>query len=266
MTKEEMDEYYDYDNILSRMLNNIPADIDKREGSVIYNAIAPAALELAQMYFILANSIDLCFADTAVEIYLDKICNQAGVYRKEATRAIRKANFFSNSLDEAEEYMPLNVSIGERFSIEDVAFIVTEKIQDGTYKVECETAGNIGNNYFGTLLPVGYIDNLSSATLSDILIPGKDSETDEELRKRYFETVNEKIFSGNMADYKKKTKEIAGVGAVKVTPCWNGGGTVKLTILDSEFNKASDVLIEKVQNEICPELSSEGLGLAPIRT
>lgn len=264
MDKEELDSYYEYENILERMLNNISSDVDKREGSVIYNAIAPAALELAQMYFVLNNSIDLCFADTAVESYLDRICNQSGVYRKEATKAIRKAEFLSTNLDKNEEYIPLDVSIGERFSIEDIVFRVIEKIQDGIYKVECETAGIVGNNCFGTVLPVGYLDNLSIATLTDILIPGLDAESDEELRIRYYETINEKVFAGNVADYKKKTKEIVGVGAVKVTPIWNGGGTVKLTILDSGFNKASDVLIEKAQNEICPNLSADGLGIAPI--
>lgn len=265
MDTEELDSYYEYENILERMLDNISADIDKREGSVIYNALAPAALELAQMYFILKNNIDLCFADTAVESYLDKICGQSGVCRKEATKAIRKAEFFSTELDENEEYTPLDVNIDERFSVENITFRVLEKIQDGIYKVECEIAGIIGNSCFGTMLPVGYIDNLSIATLTDILIPGQDAENDEELRTRYYETINEKVFAGNVADYKKKTKEISGVGAVKVTPVWNGGGTVKLTILDSEFNKASNTLIENVQNEICPSLSDEGLGIAPIR-
>lgn len=264
MTLEELDEYYDYDNILNRMLNNIEDSIDKREGSVIYNAIAPVALELAQMYFILSNSINLCFADTAVESYLDSICNQAGVYRRKATNAIRMAKFFSSDLDEHGEYLLLDVNIGERFSVEDIIFIVTEKIQDGIYKIECETAGTIGNNCTGALIPVGYIENLSAATILDILIPGQDEETDEKLRARYFETINEKVFAGNIADYKKQTKSISGVGAVKVTPIWNGGGTVKLTILDSEYNRANNTLIEKVQNEICPNLSSEGLGLAPI--
>lgn len=51
---------------------------------------------------------------------------------------------------------------------------------------------------------------------------------------------------------------------MKVTPIWDGGGTVKLTILDSDFNKASDTLITLVQEEICPQKSSLGLGLAPI--
>ena len=36
-----------FEAILERMLNRIPDSLDKREGSVIYDAIAPAALEIA---------------------------------------------------------------------------------------------------------------------------------------------------------------------------------------------------------------------------
>ncbi|WP_338135931.1 hypothetical protein [Paenibacillus thiaminolyticus] len=39
-----------FDVILGRMLERVPDDVDKREGSVIYNACAPAAWELASLY------------------------------------------------------------------------------------------------------------------------------------------------------------------------------------------------------------------------
>ena len=158
----------------------------------------------------------------------------------------------------------MDVKLGERFTIEDLVYKAVEKVEKGTYKMECETQGAIGNNCVGTLIPVNYIENLAKAELTDILIPGEDQEDDESLRARYYETTSEQGFGGNVVDYQNKTKEIAGVGAVKVTPIWNGPGTVKLTILDSNYDKASNVLIEKVQNEICPDLSEDGLGIAPI--
>ncbi len=40
-----------YENILNSMLGRVPSTIDTREGSIIYNALAPAAYELAQAYF-----------------------------------------------------------------------------------------------------------------------------------------------------------------------------------------------------------------------
>ena len=43
------------------MLNRVSNDVDKREGSVIYDALAPAAYFLADQYFQLSNFVDLCF-------------------------------------------------------------------------------------------------------------------------------------------------------------------------------------------------------------
>lgn len=248
----------DYDEILKRMLDRVPDDLDKREGSIIYNALAPAALELATMYFTLQNNMDLMFADTAVDEYLDRICNQNGLTRNPATKAIRKGLFYD------EENNLMDIDINSRFSINSVVFKATEKIETGTYRLECETEGTEGNNYVGDLIPVQYIQGLAKAQITDILIPGEDIETDEQLRQRYMESVNKEAFAGNIADYKIKTKAIEGVGAVKVFPVWNGGGTVKLTILDSNFNKASNELVELVQKDICPDITDEGIGIAPI--
>ena len=35
-----------YESILERMLEKVPDNMDKREGSIIYDALAPAAVEL----------------------------------------------------------------------------------------------------------------------------------------------------------------------------------------------------------------------------
>lgn len=61
-----------FDTILQRMLDRVPTDIDKREGSIIYDALAPAAVELAQMYVELDLNANLRFADTATGDYLTK--------------------------------------------------------------------------------------------------------------------------------------------------------------------------------------------------
>ena len=71
MEIENLDEYFNYDTILQRMLDNVSSKVDKREGSIIYDAIAPCAAELAQMYITLKNNIDLVFLDTAPNEYLE---------------------------------------------------------------------------------------------------------------------------------------------------------------------------------------------------
>ena len=58
---------------------------------------------------------------------------------------------------------------------------------------------------------------------------------------------------------------IDGVGAVQVYPTWNGGGTVKCSVLGADFLPASPTLIENVQNAVDPPPNQGlGLGTAPI--
>ena len=51
-------EAQNYDYWLNLMLDNVPNDIDKREGSIIYDAVAPAAMVSAQQSLSLANIIE----------------------------------------------------------------------------------------------------------------------------------------------------------------------------------------------------------------
>lgn len=248
-----------FENILQRMLDRVPSKYDKRQGSVIWNALTPAAAELAQMYIDLGLVEDRTYADTATGEDLTRRAAERGINRYKATKAIRKGIFKTNN------DLPLNVPIGSRFTGEDLNYVVIEKITDGEFKLECEEPGAIGNTYTGTLIPVEYIENLVSAELADILIPGEDEEDDESLRKRYFDSLESQAYGGNIADYKKKTNELNGVGGVKVYPVWNGGGTVKLVIIDSDYNKPSQELIDFVQNQIDPiGHQGEGVGIAPI--
>lgn len=250
-----MYEEENYENILDRMLDRVSDDFDKREGSVIYDALAPAAAEMAIMYIELASVIDMISIDTATGIYLDLKCKERGITRKEATNAIFKGVFTPDIVE---------IEAGTRFTCDGTAYYVSKKIAPGEYQLTCETAGAARNAFLGTLIPVDYINGLGTAELTESLIPGEDTESDDALRERYNESFTSMAYGGNKADYKEKTTSISGVGTVKVTPVWKGGGTVKLTILDSDFNKASDTLIETVQSTIDPTQDGKGVGIAPI--
>ena len=228
-----------YDVIMQRMLNRIPNTMDKREGSIIYDALAPAAAELAQLYIELDVVLNQTFADTATDIYLERRCSERGINRTQPTYAVVQG-----------EFTPANIDvIGERFSCGNYNYIAVEGV-NGVYQLQCETSGSQPNVVSGQLIPINYIHGLETANITSILIPGEDAENDDTLRQRYFDSLSSQAFGGNVADYKQKTKSIDGVGGVKVTPVWNGGGTVKLTIIASDFSVPTSILIEKVQNEM----------------
>lgn len=242
-----------FEEILKRALSRVPNDMDKREGSPIYLALAPACFELAEAYMQLETIRDMTYADTSIGDDLTRRCAERGVYRKDATYALRKGLF------------NIEVPIGSRFRLDETTYTVVRLLEGTAYELKCEQSGTIGNVYTGTLLPIEYIKNLTTAELTDILVPGEEVEADESLRKRYFESLESEAYGGNIADYKNKTKAIDGVGGVKVYPVWNGGGTVKLVIVDTEYNKPNPTLIEKVQTLIDPvQNQGEGRGIAPI--
>lgn len=244
-----------YEVILQRMLNRIPDNMDKREGSIIYDALAPAARELADLYAEFGEIETESYADTASGEYLIKRAAERGITPHPATNAIVKGVFTPTDIE---------IPIGTRFNSDNSNYIVISKIQGGQYQLQCETEGTVGNGFSTTLIPIDYVDGLETAQISEVLIPGEDEEDTEMLRSRYFESFDTKAFGGNKTDYVQKTNEIDGVGSTKVTPVWNGGGTVKLTILNSDFGKASNTLIETVQNIIDPEQDGNGIGIAPI--
>lgn len=290
-----------YNEILERMLARVSDKFDKREGAVIFDTHSPTAIELELLYVELNTILAEAYGDSASREYLVKRCKERGITPYEATYAVLKG-----------EFTPTNIDVtGQRFNIGSTNFVVLEKIADGEYQVQCETAGIVGNQQLGTMIPIEYIEGLETAELTEILIPGEDEEDTEDLRTRYFDSFNEKAFGGNARDYLEKTNAIPGVGSTKVTRVWNSdlnpnemipsesvkswyesikgtlsgepaewldtvfnaaankklttGGTVLLTILNSDFEVASDTLIKTVQQTIDPdEYAGEGYGVAPI--
>ena len=290
-----------YTEILERMMNRVSDNLDKREGSIVFDTLSPTALELQLLYIQLNTLIAEAYGDSASRDYLIMRCKERGITPYEATYAVLKGEFTPTNID----------VIGKRFNIGSVNFTVIEKISDGEYQVQCETPGTIGNQQMGTMIPIDYIEGLETAELTEILIPGEDEEATESLRNRYFDSFKEKAFGGNVQDYLEKTNAIPGVGSTKVTRLWNGdlrpaemipsaavkawyntikptlsgepakwletvfnaaadkklttGGSVLLTILNSEFGLASDTLVHAVQEIIDPdENAGEGFGTAPM--
>ena len=233
-----------YEVIMQQMLDRVPDSFDKREGSIIFDALAPAAAELAQMYIGLDVVLNQTFADTATEKYLDKRCAERGIVRKAATCAVVKGTFMPESID----------VLGKRFSCGLYNYIVTEATETaGVYLLECETCGEAPNAVTGRLIPIDYIPGLQSAEIEDPPEQGnygENAESDDSLRERYFENVRNQAFGGNIADYRAKVMAINGVGGVKVTPVWNGGGTVKLTVIASDDQNNDADLVRSVQETI----------------
>lgn len=251
-----------YDYYLEQALEQVPAEIDKREGSIIYDALAPACYQLALFTMDLKNVLLNAFVQTAVGGYLDLKAEEHGLKRIAATQAYVKGVFTDSS---GAAYQLLNE--GDRFSsIGDnpVYYAVVNKISEGTYTLKCEITGSVGNQYVGQLLPIDHFNGLGGGKITEVTIPARDEEDDESLRARILKTYEVNQYGGNIEDYIRFTSQQEGVGAVQVYPAWSGGGTVRVVLLNSAFEVPNGTLINKVQEALDPHNAQKGYGIAPI--
>ncbi|WP_339251547.1 baseplate J/gp47 family protein [Paenibacillus sp. FSL P2-0136] len=246
-----------YEALLERMLDRVPEGLDKREGSIIYDALAPAAAEMAQMYLELEVSNNLFFPDTADGEYLERTIAWTGLKRQPAGKAQLGARFYTSG------EQPLDIPLGSRFSLGLLHYSAAEKLAPGTYRLESETAGAEGNQYSGALLPIDYIPGLARGEITGLLVPGTDAEPDEALRQRYFGSARRPATSGNKYHYMEWAQQIQGVGGARVFPLWAGPKTVKVVIVNAEHQPASPLLVSQVQQFIDPA-PGLGEGQAPV--
>lgn len=207
-----------YEALLQSALSRVSPALDKREGSMVMNGVAPSMAELAQLFIGLDFVFTATYIATAPREYLIKRGQDRNMPPEAATCAVSRAEF------------NVEVPIGARFSCDDLNFTVVERMSIAedtstnlSYRVICETPGAAANGYTGTLIPIDYVDGLTRAELVELLIPGEDEEDTEVYRQRLLDSYQSQAFGGNQTAYIEKVTAIPGVGSLKVHPVWNGG-------------------------------------------
>ncbi|MCH5186840.1 MAG: baseplate J/gp47 family protein [Oscillospiraceae bacterium] len=254
-----------FKNIMERMLEGVPGDVDKREGSIIYDALAPAAAELRTVYLALDEILSEFFIGSASMGYLRLHGENFGLEPKEATAAVIIGEFSPETIDVG----------GQFFSVERVNYTATERLEDAPegksrWLLTCHTTGESGNIASGKLLPITEIPGLATAEIVGIAVPGDEAEGSESFRQRLLDYIQNPAYGGNVADYLNTVGEMDGVGLVRVSPCTDdkyieAGGHVLIEILDADYAPASPELCARIETELTGGgESGMGYGLAPI--
>ena len=251
-----------YEVILQRMMDRVTEqypNLDNREGSIVFNALAPAAMELAIMYVELDNVLNESFIATASREYLLLGCEQMGmdISAFEATASVHKAQFDTK------------VEIGSRWNCDLYNYTVTEYIglenAKYTYRVLCEAVGTAPNNVTGDLTPITDAPSgLTYAKLVECLIEGENETEDDAIRVAYYNFLGNNATDGNIIQYERWCSEYDGIGNYKIIPLWNGDNTVKVSILSSSNRAASEELVAEFQEYLDPGSKGMGDGKAPI--
>ena len=248
---------YTYAFLRKQMLSQVPDTFDKRDSAPLPTAISPAAYVLAGFSLTLTQVQQQAFVQTASGQSREYLGVLAGLTRYPASPAVR-LGVFNTAVPMGARFSTVNGENSINFSV------TAAESEANQYQLTAESPGTVGNEYTGPILPITNVPGLTSAQITDILVPGDEEETDDAFRQRIISALNNRPFGGNIADYQQNIMAIDGVGAVQVYPTWNGGGTVKCSILGADYVPASPELVQNVQTAVDPPTSGLGLGLAPI--
>ncbi len=290
-----------YEAIRDRMLARVPDRFDKREGSVIWDTHSPAAIELQILYLELDNILKEAYGDSASREYLILRCRERGIAPRQATHAVLKGVFVPADIEVSGQRFNIgdrnyvvteqiadgeyrvrcespgrvgNQYLGSMIPVEYIQGLqtaeLTELLIPGEDEEETE---ELRSRYFDSFDDHAFGGNRTDYLEKTNAIPGvgrtkvtrvwnADISPAEMIPKesveRWYDSTKETL-SEEVRDWLNSVFRAA--KEKKLTT----GGTVLLTIINSEFGAASETLVQKVQTAMDPDVNAgEGYGLAPM--
>lgn len=270
-------EIYTKDYLLDLALSEVDDSLDKREGAIIYDTLAIVCAKLADTFVEVKQIVEQSYIITATkDDAIEYRVAERGITRYQATKAERLGVFTYP------DGTPAAIPIGSLFSTinENKADVLNYKVTKqyevdglpvaGSYVLKCETAGTVGNTYFGEILPLSDMDTLGSATLSTVITPARAREENDSLKERYYKTFNLEAFGGNLADYRKYMENFSGVGQVQIYPRTEITDNIVLSCVDPSNQPISKDYQKTIKKELDPENyynngnNTEGMGLGVV--
>nr|DAO22716.1 MAG TPA: Baseplate J like protein [Caudoviricetes sp.] len=249
--------YSEPEEIQQRMMSALPDGIDDMPGGFPYDFTMPTAIEKSELIqFHLVRTLMLMFPQYAWDTWLDLHAVAAGIERRPAGYASGEITITGDTgtiipsgsifCTEATDGSPAL----EYATDESVVIPEGKMVNVAITAVE---AGKESNTKADTIkFSFQNIKGVSSVRNAEAISGGTDVESDADLRERIKEKYSQEgvSFIGNDADYIRWAKEVVGVGDCIVVPTWNGPGTVKLVLVDSNGTPANRKLIEAVYDHI----------------
>ncbi|MCI1958196.1 MAG: baseplate J/gp47 family protein [Clostridia bacterium] len=228
------------ESIKEDILGNIN-DFDTREGSFADILIGPAALEFWKLMQSMNSVIPIAFVDETSGEYIDKRAAEFGLTRKSGTYAKAEVTFSGSDGALIKSGTVILDTDSREFILQSD---VTINGTTGTGNVQAAEIGSKYNSEAGSICKMyKAISGVTSVTNESAAEGGTDDETDSSFVQRLYEYWQKPATSGNVYHYKQWALSVEGVGGAKIFPLWNGNGTVKVIICDSNKELASESII-----------------------
>lgn len=292
-----------YEVILERMLARVDDKFDKREGAVIFDTHSPTAIEFQILYIELDTILREAYGDTASREFLILRCKERGITPDPATNAILRGVFTPENIDVIGKrfnigtmnYVVLreatdgeggyevqcetpgiigNQYLGQMIPIEYIDGLETATLTEILIPGEDEEDTEVlRDRYFASFEEKTFGGNRADYINKTNAIPGVGSTKvtrvwngdispasmiPNEAVRSWYETG---LSSLPAAVQSWITAVYTAAKDLKLTT----GGTVLITILNSNFDVANETLLNLVKETLDPdEYTGEGYGLAPI--
>lgn len=257
-------------DILQRMREALPADIDTSAGGFAYDYMAPTANEEARfLQFALVNAAQMIFPQYASDHWLDLHAENRGITRKVAQPSVGHVTVVGKpGTVVAAGTVFSTTSVGDTQSVDFAVTADTVFPDSGSVlcAVKCTQAGVVGNVAAGTIVLKGSkASNVTSVNNDAEFTGGTETEDDESLRSRilYIDQTQGVSYVGSISDYKRWALSVPGTGSAIIIPANDDTGLVKIVLTDSNGAPASTELCTAVYNYIMHPESPE-MRLAPV--
>lgn len=245
--------YYQSAEALYNQMKLSISNVDTSKNSYIYNALFPSAMQISYALLGLDEAEKKVFASRALENgysdYLDLRVAEVGLTRKLATYAKIEVTFTGKIGTNISSGSIISTSDNKLYStISDVTIgsngtITCYVLADGS-----GSAYNVNANEI-TYLPIKY-NGITSVTNVAGYNSAVDKESDTDLYNRYLLKVQTPATSGNATQYKEWALSVTGIGSATIYPIWNGNGTVKVVVGNSNNRACDSTLVGSVQTYI----------------
>lgn len=237
-----------FDEIMQRMLNSLPPDLDKTEGSYIWDAIAPVAFELTRQWGYFRYIIDQAFATTAEGEFLDRIAADYGIVRRSAIPAKVILEFSGRPRSTIPRATIVATEDGQLIFSTDVDAVIDDS-GVAIVTATCATPGKIGNVTAHRLTVLAStVDGVTAVDNPEPATGGLDAESDESLRQRILYIRRNPERGGTLQDYERWALSVAGVTYAKAIDVPRGIGSVDVVIAGDATQ--IDALVQQVQEVI----------------
>lgn len=241
-----------HQQFLDEMLGNLKNTEDKSPNSFSYDNLSSASIIFVEFQNLIIQLWRMFDVNNLEDEELERrVFQVAGLKRKQETQAtgfVKVSGKQDTVIPNGTVFLSGNTKFiaTDNYTISEKGFVDVKVLC-----VEFGVAGDVGKGSINKLEKS--IEGVESISNELPFTNGYLQETDDDLRERFYDKLQNPPKAGNPAHYKLWAEEVDGVGYAKVYRTWKGPSTVKVVVIGLDRKALDEEMVEKVRKHIIEE-------------